>query len=280
MNYTIRTIFRSELDIPIDWAANEGWNPGLYDADAFYASDPKGFFMGFLENEPISSISAVKYDDLFGFIGFYIVKPKYRGKGYGYRIWKEAMKYLDGHVVGLDGVLTQQATYKLSGFNLAYRNIRYEGKGEHSITSDPFIIELSKVPYRTLLSYDEKIFPVSRSKFLKPWITQPESFAIGYIKNNELSGYGIIRKCRVGYKVGPLFADSDGVANSIFQRLRTHAGASSSIFLDVPEVHTEGVALAKRYHMNPMFETARMYIGNAPDVPLQKVFGVTSFELG
>lgn len=270
MNYTIRSISRSELDIPIDWAALEGWNPGLFDADAFYASDPKGFFMGFLGNEPISSISAVKYDDIFGFIGFYIVKPEYRGKGYGYRIWKEAMKYLDGHVVGLDGVLNQQATYKLSGFNLAYRNIRYKGKGVHQTNLDPNIMLLSKIPFSTLLSYDEKIFPVSRSKFLKLWITQPESLAIGYIKNQKLLGYGVIRKCRVGYKVGPLFADNDGVANAIFQRLQTHAGESSSIFLDVPGVHSSAVALAKKYHMVPMFETARMYIGEKSARPIGK----------
>lgn len=57
MNYIVRPITRIELDIPIKWAAKEGWNPGLYDADAFYATDPKGFFMGFLDGEPISSLS-------------------------------------------------------------------------------------------------------------------------------------------------------------------------------------------------------------------------------
>jgi len=32
--------------------------------------------------------------------------------------------------------------------------------------------------------------------------------------------------------------------------------------------------------MKPVFETARMYTGAAPDLPLPKLFGVTSFELG
>jgi hypothetical protein len=29
-----------ELRIAVDWAADEGWNPGLNDAACFYAADP------------------------------------------------------------------------------------------------------------------------------------------------------------------------------------------------------------------------------------------------
>src|SRR3712207_6914266 len=29
----------------LDWAAAEGWNPGLRDADAFWAADPDGFML-------------------------------------------------------------------------------------------------------------------------------------------------------------------------------------------------------------------------------------------
>jgi hypothetical protein len=32
--------------------------------------------------------------------------------------------------------------------------------------------------------------------------------------------------------------------------------------------------------MTVAFETARMYIGRAPDLPMRRVFGVTTFELG
>jgi hypothetical protein len=32
--------------------------------------------------------------------------------------------------------------------------------------------------------------------------------------------------------------------------------------------------------MTPMFETARMYRGRAPDLPLDRIFGITTFELG
>jgi len=77
--FEIKTMTRKELDIAVDWARQEGWNPGLYDADAFYAQDPNGFFIGYLDNEPIATISAVKYGNSYAFGGFYIVKKEYRG---------------------------------------------------------------------------------------------------------------------------------------------------------------------------------------------------------
>ena len=58
-DYKIRTMTRQDLNIAVEWATKEGWNPGVYDTDAFYKTDPNGYFMGFLGDEPISSISAV-----------------------------------------------------------------------------------------------------------------------------------------------------------------------------------------------------------------------------
>jgi ribosomal protein S18 acetylase RimI-like enzyme len=108
---------RHELNLAIDWAAIEGWNPGSYDADCFYAADPNGFLIGLLGDEPIATISVVKYGDSFGFLGFYIVKPEYRGMGYGIQIWNAGLEYLKGRTIGLDGVLAQQSNYSKSGLN-------------------------------------------------------------------------------------------------------------------------------------------------------------------
>jgi len=226
------------------------------------------------------SISAVAYDDSFGFLGFYIVKPEYRGKGYGFKIWKEALKYLPNQNIGLDGVIEQQGNYKKSGFKLAYRNIRYEGMGIKDANDNPEIVLLKDIPFEQLQAYDDQLFPTSRPAFLKSWIKQPESLAIGLIKDNAILGYGMVRKCRKGYKVGPLFADTQKVADVLFQRMCGFIGETSSIFLDVPEVNKQAVVLAEKYKMKPMFETARMYTKEEPKVSLQKIFGVTTFELG
>lgn len=55
-NYTIRTMHRDEVQIAVEWAAREGWNPGLADADCFYAADPNGFLIGLLDEEPAAPV--------------------------------------------------------------------------------------------------------------------------------------------------------------------------------------------------------------------------------
>lgn len=280
MRYNVRPASRKELDIVVDWAAKEGWNPGLRDGDAFYATDPNGFYLGFLGDEPIASISAVAYDDTFGFIGFYIVKPEFRGNGYGLKLWNECLKHLPTQNIGLDGVIEQQENYKKSGFKLSYRNIRYEGAGTGEVFDNKDIVALSQISFEQVLDYEKNIFPTKREAFLKEWIKQPESLSLAYLKNETLLGYGMVRKCRKGYKVGPLFADDPEVAEVLFQKMRTFVGKDSSIYLDTPEVNKQSVKLAEKFKMKPMFETARMYTKEEPRVDLNKVFGVTTFELG
>ena len=271
---------RKEIDLAINWAALEGWNPGLYDGDCFFAADPEGFLVGELNQEPIASISVVKYGESFGFLGFYLVKPEYRGKGYGIQIWNAGLMRLQGRNIGLDGVVAQQENYKKSGFNLAYRNIRYEGVTGGPSAEPPGMVSLPELPFIVVERYDRFFFPENRSRFLQAWINQPESFALGVMEKGLLVGYGMIRTCRLGYKIGPLFADSPESAESLFHALRSRVKPESLFYLDVPEVNPQAVALAEKVHMTPIFETARMYTGVSPDLPFNRIFGVTSFELG
>jgi GNAT superfamily N-acetyltransferase len=162
-SYTIREMTRQEVDIAIQWAAAEGWNPGLHDANCFYPSDPKGFFIGLLGDEPIATFSAVKYGDSFGFLGFYIVKPGHRGKGYGIQIWNAGIAYLGGRAIGLDGVIAQQHNYKKSGFVLAYRNIRYQGTGGGRHQDNSEIVPLSELAFEDICRCANDQFMIPRN---------------------------------------------------------------------------------------------------------------------
>ncbi|RUO72188.1 N-acetyltransferase [Pseudidiomarina sediminum] len=286
--FRIKTMTRSELDLAIAWAAQEGWSPGFHDADSYYKADPNGFLMGYLGDEPIACISVIKYDDSFGFLGFYIVKPTYRGQGYGMQMWQAGLRYLDACNIGLDGVVEQQENYKKSGFELAYGNIRFAGNtsdfahANKALTSAETIdlVPLAEIPFPTLDAYDRAFFPAIRSEFTQQWITQKDSHALGVLHDGVLSGYGVIRPTQDGYKIAPLFAETPELAERLFLHLIALVKDDAAIFIDVPNVNKAGMELVKRFDMTPCFETARMYTGNAPELPLSKTFGVTSFEIG
>src|SRR5438477_7537587 len=125
--FTIRPMRADEVALATDWAAAEGWNPGLSDAPCFATVDAEGFLIGELDREPAATISIVNYDDRFSFLGFYIVRPDLRGRGHGMTIWQAAVAHAGRRTIGLDGVIAQQENYRKSGFVLAHRNIRFGG---------------------------------------------------------------------------------------------------------------------------------------------------------
>ena len=277
--YHIRTLQPGEIDTAVDWAAAEGWNPGVYDAKCFQSADPQGFLGGFIGDELIATISAVKYGQTFGFIGFYIVKAEYRGRGYGLKLWNAALATLGNRLIGLDGVFAQQKNYQKSGFALAYSNVRFQGISQTCSKPDNGIVRLSEIPFAELAEYDQQHFSEQRLAFLKCWINQPGTVALAITDNSQLRGYGVIRPCREGYKIGPLFADDAVLAERLFVQLQSTA-AGRPVFLDVPAVNAGGIALAQAQRMTPVFQTARMYKNGMLHLPVTNIFGVTSFELG
>jgi hypothetical protein len=99
------------------------------------------------------------------------------------------------------------------------------------------------------------------------------------VEDGAVTGYGVLRPCAEGSKIGPLFAANRGDAELLFRALAAEA-PPGPVFLDVPEPNAAAVRLAEGFGMMPAFETARMYRGAAPELPLDRIFGITTFELG
>ena len=97
--YRVERMSPSGIALAIDWAAREGWNPGLNDAQCFYAIDPDGFLQGLLDGKTIATVSAPIYDGIFAFVGLYIVEPEYRGKGYGMALTRAMLEHIGATVV-------------------------------------------------------------------------------------------------------------------------------------------------------------------------------------
>jgi GNAT superfamily N-acetyltransferase len=275
----IRTMRPDEIAIAIDWAAAEGWNPGLADAACFAVVDPDGFLIGELDGAPAATISCVNYCASFAFVGLYIVREDVRGRGHGLRIWNAAIAHAGTRVIGLDGVVAQQQNYEKSGFKFAYANVRYGGTVAAPDAQRAGVIAMAEVPLAVVEAYDATVFPAPRTAFLRAWIGSPGHVGRALVRDGQLTAWGVIRRCRKGSKIGPLVADDRDAAEAVLAALITSAGGGK-IFLDVPSVNRDALALAQNLGLAPVFETARMYTGPIPPLRLERVFGVTTLELG
>jgi hypothetical protein len=274
---TVRRLDASEVHLAVEWARQEGWNPGRYDAACFHAADPDGFLVALHEGEPAAVISVVRYGDAFAFLGLYICRPDLRGRGYGMSVWNAGIAHAGARTIGLDGVPAQQANYARSGFVLAWGNARFEGVGGGPAVTG--IVDLDTVPFDLIARYDQRVFEADRRRFLRSWIAQPEAVRLGVVEDGQLSGWGLLRPCAEGYKIGPLFANNEAVAERLLDGLMA-AVPGQRIYLDVPLPNTNAVRAAEARGMSPVFETARMYAGPRPELDTAKIWGVTTFELG
>ena len=175
--------------------------------------------------------------------------------------------------------MAQQDNYQKSGFKLAYANVRYRGTVAAADGPQAGITTLADIPLAALEAYDATVFPASRTAFLRHWIGAPGHVGRALILDGALAGWGVIRPCLKGRKIGPLFADDRAAAEAVLSALLASAG-SGEIFLDVPNINRDAIALAQDLGLAPVFETARMYTGAIPQLQLERVFGVTTFELG
>jgi hypothetical protein len=140
-------------------------------------------------------------------------------------------------------------------------------------------VPLADVPFATVEADDATVFPAPRVPFLRAWTSARGHIGRALVRDGSLAAWGVIRPCRSGRRIGPLVADDRAAAEAVFAALLAADGARE-VFLDVPSVNSEAVALAHDHGLTPVFETARMYTGAIRPVRLERVFGVTTFELG
>lgn len=276
--HKIRNMTQDELEIVLDWAGREGWNPGLRDAGPLYGIDPGGLWVGELDGEIVSAIACIDYGG-FGFCGLHLVRKDLRGQGLGTAIWEHGLKRLEHLNVGLDGISLREEFYKQYGFRVYHRNVRYKWDDPPDPCVSERLIPIEEVPVDEIQQLDRECFPVDRSAFLHEWIGMANATGLAVAGGAGLRGYGVVRTCAEGARIGPLFADDCEAAEALLLGLGA-AAEQGPVYIDMPEINSRAIRLAKQYGMTPCFDTVRMYTKGEPDIELYGVFGVTSFEIG
>lgn len=273
---TVRQMTLTELEAVLDWARLEGWNPGLADAEAFYAADPKGFFVAEVAGAPVASVSVVNHSAGHAFLGLYICKPEYRGKGIGFSLWTEALRHAGTRAVSLDGVPDQQDNYARSGFVKTGRTVRYEGRlapaSQGTRATLPADLQM-------LMALDHRATGYDRGAYMEAWFAQSDTRQTRVLlAPGGGCAFATYRQCDMGVKVGPLYAHSADEAGALLQACPEAFGAGA-LFVDVPDGSALGPYLSARGFV-PVFETARMTRGTAPVGDPPAFRAVTSLELG
>ena len=92
------------------------------------------------------------------------------------------------------------------------------------------VVEASSLPFERIDVYDRRHFPAPRSRFLRGWIQRPGGHSLAAVDGEGIRRYAVMRPCRFGYKIGPLFAANVSVAESLLVALASRVpGEPSSL---------------------------------------------------
>ena len=269
---TPRRATPDEIALLLDWAAAEGWNPGLDDAAAFHAADPEGFFVAEVDGAPVAAISVVNHSAEQSFLGLYLCRPAHRGRGVGYALWQYALRHAGDRTIGLDGVPAQQANYARSGFVKTGSTLRHLC----TPTGAASLREAGPADLADCVARDAAITGHARPAFAAGW------FAPAPTRRTLLDGQGgqvTIRLCREDAKIGPLYADTAEQAAALVAGAARHVGAAR-VYVDLPETTPQAAQLANMLDARETFRTARMYRGTPPIPDTARQFGIATMELG
>lgn len=280
--FSVSIMNGNEVSTLENWAAEEGWNPGLQDLKLARQADAEAFVGLHREAELVGGGSIISYDGAYGFMGLFIMRPDLRGQGLGSALWHWRRDHLlerlsPGAAIGMDGVYEMVPFYERGGFQPAYRHVRYQGTAAGQRHEN--VIALSTDDFAEIASFDKSYFPAPRETFLRLWLGAPGAHVLGIKEQGRLTAYGMARPCRTGFKIGPLFAVNGDLAHRLLRSLMAKI-AGDQVQIDVPEANAAAVTLVKDFDLSEVFGCMRLYHGPAPDRPVNQIYAVTSLEFG
>ncbi|KAJ7388260.1 hypothetical protein OS493_038909 [Desmophyllum pertusum] len=242
--FNIRLITTEEEfeSVVINAIAKEGWRPGLKDAECYLACDPTGTFVLFF---------LVKYGDNYVHIGAYVVHKEYRGKGYGLKIFNAAVESVKpSRSIGLSALQDKEQMYQRSGFHSHFNGGVFAFHlptavvcFSESLEQSPVTVKcIDQVDQKALFMYDSSVFGFERHPFLSKWLCVTGSRAHAAInKEGAIVGYVVARPTFVkedGYRIGPLFTDSESIAEmllkALFEELLQQEKPPPAVIIDTP----------------------------------------------
>jgi hypothetical protein len=218
-------------------------------------------------------------------MGLFIMRPEYRSRKLGTQLWYARRDRLlerlaPGATIGLDAVDAMVPFYSRGGFRPELRHCRYEWRtAERQEEANAGCVPLDQIEFEQVASFDAPCFPGPRETYLQRWITQPEGQSLGLVRQGRLRGYGVMRPCLVGWKIGPLFAETPAEARQLMVAFGQRAGGAP-VYLDVPDNHPAAQQLCQSFGMQEVFGCVRMYLGPPPILASNRIYSITTFEVG
>lgn len=263
------------------WMVEHGWDPGYGDARAILAVDPRALIVGYVDDVPVSAISVLQIGESYAFAGNFFVHREWRGRGFGRATWDAAMLHATGRTIGLEAALDKVQHYERLGFTRSHETSSYQGRIRPAVRAVASGVRPFEPGDRdALVALDALCSPHDRIAFLTTWIAAGEGTLVysrgpGY----GVEGFGTIRRCRTGVRIGPLIAATSTAARAVFDTL-TASHRGEHVVIEAPTLNRFAAGLARDRGLERGPATARMYSTPVRPTALAYCYGLASPAYG
>lgn len=267
------------------WAASDGRNPGIDDADLTMIKYGDGFRVAQMDDRLASAFSLVRYDNTYAHLGNLLVAPDLRGTGYEAATLAQAIQLAADRTIGVDATPEQLDFFTRHGFEDTSRTIRYQGPASPH-NRDSNVVPPLRHDRVQIGAVDAAAFPAPRHALAIGFAAVPGRHTLVYRSRSAIRGYGVLRPAYTGMHIGPVYADSEVVAAALLGALCGLADTQGAAVLTVDVPYASSIArdLVERYGLKYAGKTVRMHRRGRHAVPTaassRSCYALTSLELG
>ncbi len=239
---------------------------------------PDGFFLGYLENQPVGIVCAFDYGS-FASIGTLGVIPEAQNHGMGRKLmeqvelWAKQKNILS---LILDATPEGARLYETMGYTDVDHNYKMVLKA-FSTTPQPLNIR----PFMTedlpaILELDKTIFAANRQKVLEVFLNQYSNRTIiSYEQQNLINGFLVAQPSTIGPWIT---LSEDNAKNLLHAALRLEYNGLPRVL--IPDENKVGLELLQNYGFEVSKTLRHMVKGDIPKQHREHIYGQTSFSLG
>lgn len=178
------------------------------------------------DGRPQGCVIVYKFSNSTGWLSFFVTTASYRGYGLGRELFRAGMDYFHKfgtEYIGLDSVAEQRGTYGRRGFvetDLVAICERHDVKdipfANGALREGEKIVDLKNLSLDELAKSDFAHCGLERTRL---WTTEAlfhrrDAAGLAVVDQHDtLKGWVLIRRCELGYRFGPVYAERKDVAS-------------------------------------------------------------------
>ena len=276
-----RTMHSNDIPAGLSLCRAAGWNQLAREWEIFLQQSPNKCLVATENEKVVGTVTTMRYQNSFSWIGMVLVDPSYRRQGIGSQLLNKALQVLhQEETIKLDATPAGREVYLKLNFVEEYHLSRMVLNRSEEKLEVSAARALHNTELDALEEFDCKIFGANRQPLLKWMLESAPQYAFLVKEKNEIMGYCLGRNGHNFIHIGPVIAKNFTIAKDLVSAALNNT-LGSSVIIDALHFDKECMSWLTSIGFTEQRAFTRMYHGSNhfPGLP-EKQFAILGPEFG